>query len=213
MGIVSGTLSYTRYFTEGELQGGESYILERLKLYRPQPLDPDSSQEEAFGWTSIEAILGDQLLPAHIFHHRWAIFALRIDRWKIPPTLLKAHIQLEVNRILSKTDRDSLSRSELKKIRQEVKNNLKKKTLPQISVYDICWDWRQNQIRIWSNSSRVNELFIELFEKTFPELRLVHHTPYTLAERLFPPEFCKELPNLKPANFFFSEDEGEEWTD
>ena len=211
MGIASGTLSYRRYFVEGELKGGENYILERLKLYRPPQLSPDSTEEYSAGWTSIEAILGDQLLPGQIFHARWAIFALRIDSWKLSPTLIKAYLQREEQKTLQKTEREKLTPKERKKLREKVKRELKQKTLPQLAIYDICWDWRNQTLRFWSQSQRINEIFVELFEKSFPELSLVPQTPYTLSEKLFTERELKQLLETEPSDFFRREDL-ERWT-
>ncbi len=202
MGIFSGTLSYARYFVEGDLPRDFKNIYpERIQHYAIRDLSLDSEEEEMVGWTNAHSILDRNFTPETLFFNEYIIFSLRIDKWKIPPTLLKAHIIEAERKFRQEFDKEHLSNREKKLIKEQVKIELKRKLLPSITVYDLCWQPDAGILRFWNLSPKINQLMIELFEKTF-RLSLVPLSPYTLAERAqLTPEELDRVASLESIPF------------
>jgi len=184
MGVFSGTLSYARYFVEGELPDTSlrETFLERVQQYATPELTVEAEEEEVVGWSCVEGLLDTNFSIEKLFFNEYMIFSLRTDTWRIPSTLLKAYAQEAELKIMQEKEKDKLSKQEKKEIREVVKQQLKRKSLPSISGYDVCWHLDQNIVRFWSLSSKKNEMFVDLFEKTF-QVNLVPLSPYTWAEK------------------------------
>jgi hypothetical protein len=186
MGVFSGNLSFTRYFVEGEFPTNKQreYILERVSMYITPSLAIESEEESVIGWTSIENILHTQFNTENLFFNEYTLFALRIDSWKIPPNLLKAHQQQAEREFLAEFEREKLTKRERDQVHSQIRNKLKSMSLPHIATYDVCLHIQDRGLRFWSLSNRINDIFLELFEKTFPSIQLIPQTPYTLTERI-----------------------------
>lgn len=205
MGVFSGTLSYMRYFVEGaspiEKASDKEALIERLQLYATPELTPEHEEDQVHGWALVERVLDTEFTQDKIFFNDYLLLSLRIDSWKIPSALLKAH-QAEAERAYMKEqNRDKLGKREKTLIRDQIKKQLKTRLLPSLAAYDACWHMESGLLRFWSLSSRANELFIELFEKTF-NMQLVPQTPYTLAEQFgFDEEELVKMATLEPQAF------------
>lgn len=184
MGVFNGALSYTRYYVEGDLPDVEQreYVLERIEQYIITQLEVESEDEEAYGWACVESILDTDFNIAKLFFNEYLIFALRVERWRVPAGLLKAYVIEAERKLLLETEREYLPKQEKGELKEQLQKQLKRQTLPSLAGYDVCWHIERKELRFWSLSNRMNELFIDLFEKTF-DLRLVPVTPYTIAEK------------------------------
>ncbi len=182
MGVLNGSLSYSRYFVRGSLPPNFKEIFcERVSQYTVPTLE-DGNEEEVYGWASVHNVLDTNLSdPESLFLDHYLILALRIDAWKISPTLLKAHILEASERYLQQTGGEVVSRKEKAIIKEQVKQDLKRQDLPSVAVFDLCWDLNSNIVRFWSHSERVKEKMVELFEKTFGT-QLIAFSAYTMAE-------------------------------
>jgi DNA recombination-dependent growth factor C len=184
MGVLTGGLSYVRYFVEGEMpHRPQETFLERMQQYVIPELTVESGEDSTLGWASAHSLLDTDLTESKVFMNQYLIASLRVDSWKIPSSLLKAYTVEETRAYKEKTGKEKLSRTEKTLLKETVKTHLKNRSLPSIASTDFCWDMEQNQVRFWTHSAKTNELFIELFEKTF-NLNLVPLSPYTLAERM-----------------------------
>lgn len=204
MGVWSGNLSYNRYFVEGEVDVHHvrPWILERINMFSIPTLTVDAEEEQVVGWCTVEDILTTEFATQTLFYNEYIVMALRMDAWKLPPTLLKARQQQSEREYLTQTGKDSLSKRERDQIKKKLRTEMKQQSLPNIVAYDVCWHWQNRVLRFWSMSSRMNTMFVECFEKTFPGLQLVLQSPYTLAERVGLPEEHRELLcSLEPETF------------
>ena len=183
MPLFSGNLSYRRYFVEGELPPNlRQTFLERVQMYQIPKLDIEGEDEQAHGWTTLQSILDTEFTTEKLFFNEYMVFALRIDAWKIPTALVKAYATEEERQKCEEEGREQLSRKERSDLREAVRLNLKRQILPTLAAYDVCWHIDQGVLRFWNHANRANEIFVELFEKTFG-LQLVLQSPFTLAQR------------------------------
>ncbi|MCK6511456.1 recombination-associated protein RdgC [Myxococcota bacterium] len=182
MGILTGNISYRRYFVEGELPPKmRETFLERVQMYTIPVLDIESEEEQAHGWATTQSVLDTEFTLEKLFFNEYMLFTFRVDAWKLPTSLIKAYATEEERNLIAEEGRDQLTRKERKALREEVRLRLKRQLLPTIATYDVCWHPDQGVLRFWNHSNRTNELFVELFEKTFG-LHLVMQSPYTLAQ-------------------------------
>ncbi|MEM1009824.1 MAG: recombination-associated protein RdgC, partial [Myxococcota bacterium] len=163
-------------------------------------LELDSEEESVVGWTSAQSVLDTDLRKDKIYFREYLIVSMRVDAWKVPTALVKAYAQEEERKKLQEDKRETLSRRERSELQEAVRLTLKKKILPSISTFDVCWDLKRGILRFWSHSNRVNELFLELFEKTF-DLPLVLQSPFTLAQQCASQEVLDKVVQLEPLCF------------
>lgn len=201
MGVLNGTLSYMRYFVEGHPPEDREQMIERMQLYAIRELTPDQEDEQVIGWSQLNNVLQTEFNQAEVFHNEYALFSLRIDSWKIPSALLKAH-QTEAERVyMEEQGREKLGKHERTQIKEAVRKRLKTRLLPNLAAYDVCWQIDEQLLRFWSLSKGANEAFVDMFEKTF-QLSLVPQTPYTLAERCgFDEDSLALMATLEPQAF------------
>lgn len=208
MGIFSGNLSYMRYFVEGTppIENRDDFI-ERIQLYAIPELTADNEDEQVTGWTLTESVLDTEFSIEKVFHNEYIIFSFRIDSWKIPAALQKAHQVAAERAHMEEQNREKLGKREKNLIKDKVRKELKNQTLPNLATYDVCWHPESGILRFWSLSARSNEMFVELFEKTFG-LQLTPQTPYTIAERCgFEEEELVQMVNLEPQVFVEGDEE------
>lgn len=181
MGLVEGGISYRTYYVDGELPTDHRQLfVQRISMRRFEPLVPESETDTSFGWVPIDDIVGRTFQTADVFLNQYLVLALRIDKWAIPPLLIKAAVKNAVRAAKQAQGRDTLYRSELSELADRERARLKRRTLPAVRVIDLCWNFDTNQLRFGSVSRPVNVQFADLFADTFG-LRLLPDNPYVAA--------------------------------
>ena len=202
MSIFSSTISLTRYRVKGEL--GESLIErieEGLSKYSISDID-NEAQDMAVGWTSLATPYTPDFSSSSFVVGTLFAFALRIDKKSIPSKVVKQQCAVEADRKLRESGEESLSRGELKEIKEHVINVLSIRIPPTPSVFDILWDYENKTLSVFSTQKAANEELETLFSKTF-NMQLIRMFPYTATE--FTHELTEiekdKVAQLKPANF------------
>lgn len=202
MGLLSPTVSITRYLVKGTLSGSvtETFINSLKKKTIPD-IDK-SSQERAVGWTSFES----PFLPDFDNHSpvmgSYFIFSLRIDKKNIPDKIIKKYFICEMKKKLSEAGREFLSNNEKKLLKENIKNKLCFSIPATPNMYDVVWNYEKSVLFFFSNTKNSNEEFETLFGKTF-NMSLVRLFPYTIADLTsdFTDQDKDELNKLGPTNF------------
>ena len=114
-------------------------------------------------------------------------FALRIDQRRVPPRLLKAHLELELE-ARTKAAGDGgrpgrVSREERKTMREEITRRLLLETPPHVQAHGVLLDPRRRVLYVQSLSRRVLEQVQLLFGDTF-EVALEALTPWRRAQEI-----------------------------
>ena len=181
MGLAEGGISYRTYYVDGEHPTDFRELwVQRISMRRFEPLVPESELEMSCGWVPIDNIVGRTFQTTDVFMNQYLVLALRIDKWSIPPLLIKAAVKNAVREAKQTQGRDLLFRGELSEIADAERARLKRRTLPSVRAIDLFWNLDTNQIRFGSVSRPVNVLFSDLFEDTFG-LRLLPDNPYISA--------------------------------
>lgn len=176
MGILSGSVTTTRYKIDGELSG--EAILEGIKKFRFADLD-DHETEYSSGWTSAEK----NFIPDFdkIFNvSGYLVFSLRIDKKNIPANVVKKNVVLESDRRLKGSGKDFLTKAEKKEIKEQVAAMIAHKMPLSPEIHDVLVDLNEGTVSIFTGSQSVCDEFETLFSKSF-RTRLIRLFPFTMA--------------------------------
>lgn len=207
MGLAEGGISYRTYYVDGDLPDDyRELFLARVNLNKFEPLVPEAEEDMRYGWVPIDDILGDSFQSTTLFLNQYVALALRIDKWAIPPLLLKAAVRKGEEGMKQETKREHISRSERGELVDRERGRLKRNSLPAVRAIDVCWNVDTGVLRISSTSRNVNEIFTDLFERTFT-MRLVPDSPYISALHCgLDDELIGQLADVEPARLLGGND-------
>lgn len=183
MGLLSSSVSITRYKVEGKL---EKPVLETvangLKKNAIQEIDDDVS-EKAVGWTSFDKPFKPDFEGSSFVIGTNMVFSLRIDKKTIPQKIVQKHYNMEMAKKLAESGREYLSRNEKKLIKEHVINTLSLRIPATPNIYDLIWNYEESSLWFFSNLKAANEELETLFSKSFKQ-NLIRLFPYTTADLL-----------------------------
>ena len=180
MGILSASVSITRYKVEGVVQVPVmECVLEGLKKNTIEDIDQGVS-EIAVGWTSTHQPFYPDFKASSFVVGSHFVFSLRVDSKRVPTKVVQKHVAIETQKKLADSGREYLSREEKKMIKDHVTNMLYKRVPAVPNIYDLIWNHEAGQVWFFSNQKGANEAVETLFLKSF-KLTLVRLFPYTSA--------------------------------
>ena len=181
VGILSSTVSITRYNVEGRIKEPVlETILKGLKENSVFEIDDDVS-EKAVGWTSFDTPLIPDFGGSSFDFGSYLVFSLRIDKKTIPSKVLKKYCALEAAKRLAASGRAYLSKDEKQSIKEHVTNLLNRRIPATPNVYDLLWNLEGARLLFLSNLKAANEELETLFSKSF-KLSLIRLFPFTMAD-------------------------------
>jgi DNA recombination-dependent growth factor C len=205
MGLLKGSISYAKYYVDGELpEGFHEKFLESLHLRRFQPLTVDSEDEQRVGWACVSRPLDPEVSFAHgdVFYDHHLNLALRVDAWRFPGSVFKAAFAEAEKKFLTKKGREKLTKREKDELKVTVSKRLRHQFSPTIRLIDLSWNTQDGVVRYWNQSTKGQELLIDLWEKTFPRISLIPAGVITTATRLDLPEArVRALAEVEPSRF------------
>ena len=169
MGILSGALTARRYRISGRIPDGfRDIFADALRTYGFRERSGPVSGEEQVGWVEIGNLLdtGFEDLNRWLYD-RYALFSLRVDKKVVPTKLFRAHLDKRVQAWCQEHQRQrcpAAARAELKEL---LEFEMLQKTLPRVSVYEVCWNVVDGWLLFHNLSERANERFIKIFFETF----------------------------------------------
>lgn len=202
MGAFSGSMSYKLFFVQGEVPPAwKEPFLERITHRAFEELDPDGEDEEAYGWVPIERPLEREFPANQVVFQDYLNLGFRRDKYAIPTDLFKAQLAAVTRTFLAQNQQEKLTRMQKDDLKKMVRNDLKRRTLPTMKVTDMSWNIDRGELRFWSQSNKLCELFQGYFEDTFG-LKLLPAGPYISAVQLgLEPEAVAALADVEPTNF------------
>ena len=184
MPALKGSLSYARYFVEGELpKDFRERYMRAIRLRSMKPLEVDDDAAERSGWCALGEPFEIDLHYDSVFYNNYINLGFRTDRWVIPGPLLRTRVREAEAAYLAKKGREKLSKHERTEIKELVSRKLRKQFVPTTRAVDLSWSISEGLLRFFSQSPRTTETMLELFDKTFG-CKPVPEAPYTLAARL-----------------------------
>jgi DNA recombination-dependent growth factor C len=169
MGILSGALTARRYRVVGDVPDGFREIFaESLRGYSFRDKSSLGSGEELVGWVEVHNLLdaGFEDLNRWLYD-RYAIFSLRVDKKVLPSKLFKAHLEKRVEAWCQEHQRSKCPAAVRGELKELLEFEMLQKTLPRVSVHEVCWNITDGWLLFHNLSERANERFIKIFFETF----------------------------------------------
>jgi recombination associated protein RdgC len=167
MPALRGSLTYARYFVEGDLPPDlHDKFLKAIRLRSMKPLEPDDAVNERSGWCRLGEPMETDIGFEDVFYNSYVNLGFRTDRWMIPGPMLRNKMRDAEKAYLQKKGRE-----------------LRRELTPVTRVIDVSWSLDEGVLRFFSHAPKQGAFLEALFTKTFA-LKLVPEGPYTLAARI-----------------------------
>jgi hypothetical protein len=181
---LKGSLSYSRFFVNGELPSDfRTRYGKAIRLRAMKPLLPDEEATERSGWCVMGEPFETELEHGDIFWNEFVNLGFRTDKWAIPGSLLRSKMKEAEAAALGRKGRERLSRTEKNELKEMVVKKLRRQLPPVTRSFDLSWSLDEGLVRFFSHADKAISGMRELFERTFG-VELVQEAPYTLASRL-----------------------------
>ncbi|MCM2285968.1 MAG: recombination-associated protein RdgC [Desulfobacula sp.] len=181
MGLISSTHSISRYHIEGKFEGSAAEeVRNHLIAYSIPKLESEFDALSA-GWTPFESPYNPDFDKFSIQFGTFFAFSLRIDKKSIPVRLVQKYMAIEIEKKMEKSGREFISKNEKTEIKEMVMDLLMHKIPAVPSVYEVLWNYEEQNLYLFTTQKAANELFETLFFKSF-KLKPIRLFPYTLVE-------------------------------
>jgi recombination associated protein RdgC len=202
MGLLSRSVSLTRYRVEGKL---EEPLLETITdgLQRHVISEIDGNvPDEAIGWTSFEHPFDPNFEGSSFVVGPYLVFALRVDKKTIPRKVIRKHCALEAAKWLANSGAKFLSREEKRRIQERVEDVLTLRMPATPNIHDVVWHYEASSLWFFSQTKSASEALETLFRRSF-SLDLIRLFPFTMADLTsgFSPVERDRLAGLSPTIF------------
>lgn len=186
MGLASGNVTLVRYKILGQDKPLSAARIEALlapRRARAVRLEGVEA-EELSGWARPSAAGEDVDSPdkaanelsrdSDAWHAsdaqvgEWLLLRLRIERRKVPTSLFQLMFRQKILALAEKRGKP-VARAERLTIREELRKDLVRRTLPNLSWIDASWRDRTGDLLLFGSSEKVRQIFEEQFRKTFAE--------------------------------------------
>ena len=197
MSLLQGGLSLRRYLALGPIPQ-ELEVVEALESNPFRPFQ-DGSEEERMGWVDWRNPL---IIPPErdwVMQDRFALFGLRIDTRRVPPILLRAHMDLRLASLQKEKDLAFVGKEARVALLDDVKSDLLRKVLPTPRIVEVAWDLKGGMLWTTAASGKSQTALLQLFHKSFG-IEIQPMTPLHLASRLCPDIPAEVLMALDPLN-------------
>ncbi len=192
MGFLKGSASFVRFSVEGELADNSlEYLLDRIISCSFEDID-DNYEEYSIGWVSVHNMFDSQFENASWIAGDYITLGLRVDERKISSAILKKCILKEEERVRRDKQVPRLSRSARMEIKERVRTELVRKSIPIPAVYELAWNLSEGVVIFFSTGKKAQALLEDHFRETFG-LLLRQQIPYTTAEVLIDNEQQQRL--------------------
>jgi len=203
MGFANSSCSFTRFRILDPVPAALwPQIPDKLKQFAMRDID-DIPEMQGQGWTCFEDMLDVDWVTAPPQKGAYIVFSLRLDMRRIPAGVVKKHVLLalkEEKKRMSEQGKNFLSRERKKELKEQVLLRLRSRFLPVPGEFNVLWATDKNELWFASTQTKMIDLFMEEFLKTF-ELHLEQLTPYNLAVSMLDEESLIRLDKLEPTQF------------
>lgn len=198
MGLLSRTATFVRYSVEGELPGNFwDFVADRIALFSFHDID-DTFDEYSIGWVSVDNMFDSSFSQASYAVGDYIVLSLRIDERKVSKTVLNKYALKEEERIKKEKQLPRLNRNQRLQIKEDIRQQLVRKSLPVPSVYDLCWNLASNTVLFFSTSPKAQSVLEDFFKECF-RLTITLQVPFLAAAHLLDPADQEKLQDLQPA--------------
>ena len=196
MSILSNTVSITQFDVLGVGHEGDFFgtICARLNEFGFKPID-NSAEELSLGWVELDDHRSAEFSSEDGFRRdNYLTFTLRRDQRKLPAVTVKAELETEKRKFLAENPTWSkVPKDKTEELKELVRARLLSRILPTPALFDVVWDTKTNRLSFTSLTPRNIDDFTDLFQKTFPGLRLVMVHPLARVKSIIPEILRQDL--------------------
>ena len=125
-------------------------------------------QEEVQGWVEVHNLLDMSFEDLNRWlYPPWALFALRVDKKRIPANLLKATHEKRCQEWCEEKGTDQCPASVRTRLKDALKDEWFARTLPAVSVTEVGWNLTEGVVLVGSHSAQVCEKVRKRFHHSF----------------------------------------------
>lgn len=198
MGFLSGSASFVRYSVEGELpESFWDFAAERVAAHSFQDID-ETLDEYSIGWVSVVNMFDADFAYGSYAVGDYVVLSMRADERKVSPSVLNKCVLKEEERLKKERQVPRLSRSARMEVKERIRSELVRKSVPIPAVYDLCWNLADGTLLFFSTNKKAMVLLEELFKETFG-LSLVLQVPWLTAGHLVDAATRGKMDGLRPA--------------
>ena len=202
MSMLQGTVSLKRFLVLGPVPD-EKDLQSGLEQDQFRPFQ-DGLEEERLGWCDWRNPLITPPDENWVGQERFAVFGLRIDTRRVPPTLLKAHVDLRLQSLQKEKDLAFIGKEARISLADEIKVDLLRKVLPTPRMVEVAWDLKGGILWTTASSSKAQGALASLFIKSFG-CEIHPLAPLVLSGRLCPDLSVEALMALDPLDLELEE--------
>jgi recombination associated protein RdgC len=201
VGVFSGSISYSKFFVRGDVpKRFQAPFMKAIRLRTFVPLEVDSDEDVGVGFCAPGNALDLDLSQDKVVFNEYVVLGFRIDQWRIPRTLFRAHYDAAEAELKAKLGKEKLGKKDKDELKFRIQRRLRKKVLPNMRAFDLLWDTDRKVLLFWNRSPRMKEELMALFEQTF-HLRLDEVSPYVAAKALLDDDQVERLQELEASSF------------
>ncbi|MFH1033702.1 MAG: recombination-associated protein RdgC [Pseudomonadota bacterium] len=203
MGISRGGVTLTRYETIfTKTSNFWDFVDRRIRANLFLPID-EGTEEQGVGWCSIHDYLDTTFAYASYALDPYVVLGLRVDRRRVPASLIKRQHRQEVAKALALCEGRGLSRADREDLKEKVRLDLLRRTVPQTEVLEVVWNTANGELWVATASRGKLDIFEDLFRRTF-DIPPIPRIPWLLAQDLHPAAKA-DLEALRPASLYNAE--------
>lgn len=184
MPVLHGSITFSRFYVDLDKEASTDWkrsLPRGLRSGAFQPIDRKSEETRSAGYVEIENNQGVEFSVGSIFSGEDALFAFRVDSLKVPAAALKKELAKWEQAFIKENERKP-SRAEKAQNRASILQLLLQRTDPVTKVYDVSWNLKSHELRIWASSRTVVEEVVVALEESF-KLKLESKVPASAARR------------------------------
>lgn len=161
--------SITRFFVEGERADvADLSLIRALERERFKPLDNSATETDSMGWITRHDPAGARFDPEDVIHGHFLVFALRMDKKRVSPALLKIQIAGDLRAAATGLAQGKkMPRAQKKQIVEEAKRKLISRALPNVAITDVVWNCKKSELYIFATGASTVEQIAHIFRDTF----------------------------------------------
>lgn len=177
MPILKGAVSYQRFRISAGKDLNPEQIVQKLRLFKFRPLHDHGFDQETAGWCTYlhEYDHEKELLVSDMLYDQKIILTLRHDAVALPKPLLKSLIKKSIQSYYHEHKKWP-DRVVKKEIEQAEIQSLRARVLPKTRIVEAIWCQSSEELRIFSRSKALLDVFLDLFHNTF--LEKPHHRDF-----------------------------------
>lgn len=178
MGITGGALTVARFRVEGDLpEAWRDAFRDKLTEFAFREPPVAQGKEEVEGWCQVHNLLDTDFSDFNRWlYNDYAVFALRVDKKRLPAKLFKATLEKECQKWCAERDVERCPATIRTEIKERIEADWLARTLPSVAVTEAAWSIHHRYLVLHGLSDAISDRFRKRFFRTFG-LRLVPWSP------------------------------------